>query len=351
MSEIIVIHDSFDTVGGAEHVAVIMAKIFNVPIYTTTKTTNFYDDKAEIIPLVNQEKLSSYALKEIRNARIFKRLKFNSDIILSSGDKVKFYIPSNNQKHINYTYTPPRMYYDLRDFHKQRFKFPKSVLFELFSSYQRQKINEALKNIDELLCLSEVVKDRIKKYWNIEAKIVYPPVETFKYRCKTSEGYFLYISRLSTVKRTDVVLDIFDKIDDKLVVVGKDEEEFRKRMKSMVNVDYKGQISEDEKIDLLAHCEAVIYPPIAEDFGLVPIEAFASGKPVIGVREGFTQYQIKPYINGLFIERPTPLGIKKAIKEIQRCDWSIKKIQCYAKKYDISEFKRKIKEVVQQCKK
>lgn len=349
MSEIIVLHDSFDTIGGAGYVAVTMAKIFKAPIYTTTKTTNFYDDKAGIIPLVNQEKLGSYALKEIRNARIFKRLKLNSDIILSSGDKVKFFVPSNNQKHINYTYTPPRMYYDLRDFYKQRFKFPKSVLFELFSSYQQRNIDRALKNIDELLCLSEVVKDRIKKYWNIEAKIVYPPVEISKYKCKTSEGYFLYISRLSTVKRTDVVLDVFDKIDDKLVVVGKDEEGFERRMRSMVNVDYKGQISEDEKIDLLAHCEAVIYPPIAEDFGLVPIEAFASGKPVIGVKEGYTKYQINDE-TGLFAF-PTIKSMEEAITILKKSEWNPTQIKKYANCYDISVFRKKIKEVVQQCKK
>ena len=344
MSDIVILHDSFDTIGGAEHVATTMAKIFHAPIYTTTKTTNFYDDRVQIIPLIKQGKVDNYALNQLRSARTFKKLTHDSDVILSSGDNVKFFKPDNNQKHINYTYTPPRMLYDLKEVYKLRFKFPKSVLFELFSLYQRRNINIALNNIDILLCLSEVVRDRIRKYWNMESKIVYPPIETSKYRYAESEGYFLYVSRLSRIKRTDMVLDVFDNINEKLVVVGNDEEGFERRMKGMKNVDYKGQISEDKKIDLLAHCEAVIYPSMEEDFGIVPIEAFAGGKPVIGVCEGFTKYQINSK-TGIFA-LPTIKDMKKAIIELKKSDWNSTEIRKHAKRYDISVFERELKSVV-----
>ena len=344
MNDITILHDSFDTVGGAEHVAITIAKIFHTPIYTSTKTTNFYDDQVEIIPLSNRPKVDNYALKQIRTTRTFKKLKFESDIVLSSGDNVKFFNPDNNQKHINYTYTPPRILYDLKEVYKQRFRFPKSVLFELFGLYQRRNINIALNNIDKLLCLSEVVRDRIRKYWNVESKIIYPPIETSKYKYAESEGYFLYVSRLSRIKRTDIVLGVFDNINEKLVVVGSDEEGFEERMKKMKNVDYEGRISEDEKIDLLAHCEAVIYPPMEEDFGIVPIEAFASGKPVIGVYEGFTKYQINKK-TGIFTF-PTIKNIKEAIIELKKSDWNSTEIRKHAKRYDISVFERELKSVV-----
>ena len=347
MSDIAVLYDSFDTIGGGEYVAVTMAKIFNTPIYTSTKTTNFYDDKVEIVPLV-KERTNNYVLREIRSGRAFKNLKLEHKVVLSSGDKVKFYEPQNGQNHINYTHTPQRMFYDLKPIYRQKFGFYRSIPFELFGFYWRKSIERALNNINKLLCISEVVRERIKKYWNVDAEIIHSPVETFKYKCKTSERYFLYISRLNSIKRTDIVLDTFNRINDKLVVVGKDEEGFEGRMKRMVNVDYKEEISEEEKIDLLAHCAAVIYPPMAEDFGLVPIEAFASGKPVIGVKEGFTRYQIKPYVNGLFVDRPTPLGLEKALKEFRRCCWDIKEIQDFAKKYDVREFRKKIKEAVKE---
>lgn len=345
MSEIVVLHDSFDTIGGAEHVAVTMAKIFNAPIYTTTKTTNFYDDKAEIIPLI-KEKSDNYAISEARIASVFKKLKLEHDFILSSGDKVKFYESQNGQRHINYTYTPQRMFYDLRHVYRQNFSFPKSIFFDLFGFYWRKRIKKTLKNIDRLVCISEVVKERIRKYWDIDTEVIYPPIETFRYKYKSDENYFLYISRLNSIKRIDIVVDTFKKIDEKLVVIGKDEKDFDKIMKKIPNIDYRGQVSEDEKIDLLAHCKAVIYPPKEEDFGIVPIEAFASGKPVIGVKEGFTRYQIESYINGLFMEEVTPLGLEKAIKEFERCDWNKLKIQSYAKEYDINRFMKKIRDVV-----
>jgi glycosyltransferase involved in cell wall biosynthesis len=347
MSDIVILHDSFDTVGGAEQVAIAMAKIFNVPIYTSTKTTDFYDNNVEIIPLSNQ-RTNSYGIEELRRAMLFKKLKLEEDIILSSGNKVKFYNPQNEQKHINYTYTPTRMFYDLKQVYQQSFCFPKSLLFELFGSYWRWSIKRALNNIDELLCISEVVRDRIRKYWNIESKIIYPPVDTSKYKCAASEGYFLYISRLSRIKRTDIVLDTFDKINDKLVVAGADEEGFEERMKKMNNVDYRGVISEDNKIDLLAHCEGVIYPPMEEDFGIVPIEEFASGKPVIGVYEGFTKYQINNKA-GIFV-LPTVGWIERAIDTLKKSNWNSTEIRKHALKYDVSVFEKNLKNIVGEIK-
>ena len=343
MNDIAIIHDSFDTVGGAEQVAIAMAKIFNVSIYTSTKGTDFYNDTVEIIPLSNQ-RTKSYGIEELRRARLFKKLKLEEDIIISSGNKVKFYKARNGQKHINYTYTPTRMFYDLKQVYQQSFHFPKSLLFGMFGSYWRWSIERALNNIDELLCISEVVRDRIMKYWSIDSKIIYPPIDTSKYKHADSEGYFLYISRLSKIKRTDIVLDTFDKISDKLVVAGADEEGFEERMEGMKNVDYKGVISEDEKIDLLAHCEGVIYPPMEEDFGIVPIEAFASGKPVIGVKEGFTKYQIGNE-TGLFT-LPTVGWIKRTIDMLKNMDWNSTEIREHALKYDISVFEKELKDVI-----
>ena len=345
MSEVVILHDSFDVVGGAGYVAVVMAKIFNAPIYTSTKNIDFFDDKVEIIPLI-KHRINNYAFREVRSIRAFKKLKLEHNIVLSSGDEVKFSKPQNGQRHINYTYTPPRMFYDLRHIYRYNFRFPKSVLFELFGFYWRKSIERTLNNIDTLVCLSDVVKKRIRKYWNIDTEVIYPPVEISKYKCRQHEDYFLYISRLNSIKRIDVVIDAFRDLDEKLVVVGKDEENFEGIMRKIPNIDYKARVSECEKIDLLAHCKAVIYPPTEEDFGLVPIEAFVSGKPVIGVKEGFTQYQIKPYINGLFMEGVTPLGLVKAIKEFERCDWNKVEIQSCAKEYDINRFIKKIRDVV-----
>lgn len=347
MNNTAILHDSFDTVGGAEQVAVAIAKIFNVPIYTSTKSTDFYNDVVEIIPLSNK-RTNSYGIEELRRAMLFKKLKLEEDIILSSGNKVKFYKPQTGQKHINYTYTPTRMFYDLKHKYRQKYAFPKSLLFELFGSYWRWSIERTLNNIDNLLCISEVVRDRIRKYWNTDSKIIYPPVETSKYKYADSEGYFLYISRLSRIKRTDVVLDTFDKISDKLIVAGADEEGFEGRIKKMRNVDYKGIISEDEKIDLLTHCEAVIYPPMEEDFGIVPIEAFASGKPVIGVYEGFTKYQINNE-TGLFT-LPTIRWIGRTIDMLKNIDWNSTEIREHALKYDVSVFEKELKTVVGEMK-
>jgi len=83
-----------------------------------------------------------------------------------------------------------------------------------------------------------------------------------------------------------------------------------------------------------------------EDFGIVPIEAFSSGKPVIGMNEGYTPYQINED-NGILLSQPTKEELIDAVSKIENIEWNPKKIQKTAKKYDVSEFRRKIKKVVE----
>ncbi len=202
--------------------------------------------------------------------------------------------------------------------------------------------------MDVILCNSPVVKARVEKYWEREAKIVYPPIETAKYSNREAEDFFLYISRLLQEKRADIVIKAFEKCHYKLVVVGKGMTKCEEMAKGVRNIDYKGNVSETAKIDLLSRCKAVIYPPLEEDFGLVPIEAFASGRPVIGVKEGFTKYQINKD-NRVFAE-PTPEAILKAVEEINSREWNSKYIASCAKRYDISIFIEVLKKAVRDVK-
>ena len=348
MAEIAILHDSFEAIGGAEYVAVTIAKIFNAPIYTSTKTIDFYDNEAEIIPLITQ-RTNSYPIEEVRKAITFQKLRLRHEIVISSMDKVKFYKPQDGQKHINYTYTPPRMFYDLKHVYRDLVRFHMSVPFELYCFCWNRALKRALNNIDEFLCISEVVEERMRRYWKVNAEVLYPPVETSKYECKPAEDFFLYIGRLNPVKRIDIVIDAFRNLDEKLVVIGQDRGNYSEQMEKIANIDYKGEVDDEQKIDLLSRCKGVIYPPMEEDFGLVPIEAFASGKPVIGVKEGYTAYQIQPYKNGLFIE-PTMIDIIRAVKELKEIAWDSGEIEKYARQYDLSVFSRRIKEIVKAVK-
>ena len=361
--KIAVLHDRFLELGGGEFVSSEIAKTLQAPLYTpyvTSEAKSFTKDCKFV--LFQQDKyLNSWYSKLIHREVIetaliafdFEQLDLSKyDVIFSSGVLSRSYIPTPDQYVINYMHSPPRWLYDI---HRERINLLKwyqpKLLAKFWSQWWRTWDLTVDRYIDKYVTNSEVTQARIKRYFGRDSEIIYPPVYTQKYKWNSDKGYFLTISRSNPEKRLDVIIKAFRDIPEKeLYVVGSGTERYKNLAKGCTNVKFLGSVSEMQKQELLSNCSALISIPMNEDFGIVPIEAFASGKPVIVVYEGFTKYQIKPYVNGLFVERPTPLGLEKAIKEFQRCDWDIKEIQRSAEKYDVKEFRKKIRSVVGEVK-
>lgn len=355
----VVLHDRFLEIGGGEFASSEISKILRAPLYTPyiTPEAENLTKGCNIISFKQDKYLSSWYSKLIHRELIetaliafdFEQLDLSEyDIIFSSGVLSRSYIPKSDQYVINYMYSPPRWLYDI---HRERINMLKwyqpKLLAKIWAQWWRVQDLATNNYIDKFIAISEVVQSRIRRYYNRDSQVIYPPVFTEKYKWRDNKEYFLSISRSNPEKRLDVIIKAFRDLPKKeLYVVGSGTERYKNLAKGCTNVKFLGSVSEKQKQDLLSKCSGLISIPMNEDFGLVPVEAFASGKPVIGVKEGFTAYQIKPYVNGLFVERPTPLGLEKAIKEFQRCDWDVKEIQSHAKKYDISEFTKEIKAVV-----
>ena len=361
--KIAVLHDKFGEFGGGEFVSSEIAKTLQAPLYTpyVASDAKSFTKGCDVISFKQDKYLNSWYTKIIHRELIetaliafdFEQLDLSEyDLVFSSGVLSRSYIPTPDQYVINYMHSPPRWLYDL---YRQRINmlrwYQPKLLAKFWFQWWRTWDLTVDKYIDKYVTNSGVTQKRIRRYFGRDSQVIYPPVFTQNYKWKNDEGYFLTISRSNPEKRLDVIIKVFrDLPNEKLYVAGSGTEKYKNLAKRCTNIRFLGSVSESQKQKLLSNCSALISIPMEEDFGISVIESFASGKPVIGVKEGFTQYQIDPYINGLFVERPTPLGLEKAIKEFQRCDWDIKEIQGFVKKYDISEFRKKIKEVVQQCK-
>lgn len=172
---------------------------------------------------------------------------------------------------------------------------------------------------------------------------MYPPIEFEKYKSKESEDFYLFIGRLWNEKRPEEAIKGCIKAERKIVVIGSGylEKNLRNKYGNNPLVEIKGFVSEEEKIDLLARCKAVIYPCIAEDFGIVPIEAFASGKPVIADNSGFPPYVVNEE-RGIITDCSNPEKIAKAIEELEKKEYDSGKIREFAKRFDFSAFKEKL---------
>jgi len=352
--KIVVIHDRIpNQIRGGERVAIEIAKTLNASLYTSYIDTK-YDGNVNIIPFKQDKYVNSWYHRLIRREVIettlipfdFEQLDLAEyDIVFSSAVLSRSYIPTIDQYTINYLHSPPRWLYDL---HRVRINMlnPKLRLFAKFwSQWWRTWDLTVDKYIDKYIANSEVVQKRIKRYYNRESEVIYPPVYTKDYKWNNDERYFLSISGLYPEKRIDVLINAFrDTPEKELRIVGTGMN-YKKLAKGCSNIKFLGSVPEEEKMELLSNCTALISIPMDEDFGIIPIESFASGKPVIGVKEGFTQYQINSYKNGIFVDEPTPLALAKVLKDFDRHDWDIKDIQASAKKYDVEIFRRKIKSV------
>jgi glycosyltransferase involved in cell wall biosynthesis len=147
----------------------------------------------------------------------------------------------------------------------------------------RQTLGEA----QRLFAISGNVADRLARSLGLEAEVVLPPPQLLDYRCEGFEDFVLSVGRLDRAKRVDLLLEAAAEDPSLRVVVAGDGPD-RERLEQVAaaleldgRVDFRGRVDADELADLYAHCGAVYYAPVDEDFGMVPYEAFLSGKPVV----------------------------------------------------------------------
>ena len=360
MKKIAVLHDRIpEQIGGGEYVATEIAKCLKASLYTPyiSAEAKAYTKDIDIISFKQYKYVNSFYSKLIHREFIetalicfdFEQLDLSQyDLIFSSGVLSRSYIPTPEQYVINYMHSPPRWLYDI---HRERMNmlswWQPQLLAKFWAQYWRTWDLTVNNYINQYVCNSQITQSRIKRYFGRESEIISPPIYVKNYKWEDNCNYFLMINRLYPEKRVDIAIKAFKEIpNEQLYIIGTGNNRYQKLAKGCKNIKFLGQVSEKQKQILLSNCSALISIPMSEDFGIAPIEAFASGKPVIGVREGFTAYQIKTYENGLFVSRPTSIGLQKAVKEFQSCKWYVEKIQDCAKQYDVSVFREKIKEVV-----
>jgi len=357
MRKVAILHDCFLGYGGATYDVEQMALALDAPIYTAYMKDIVLDENVKVTPFKQHKYLDSFYSRFLQNAAIqmlllksdFQKLKLNGyDVVISSGILSRAYKPTKGQYTINYPRSPPRWLYDLHDYHMSSFNPIKRMLAEIYCWCFKRWDVSVLNNIDLIVANSEVVQKRIKRYWNRDSVIIYPPVEISKYRHKDDEEYYLSLGRLDKLKRIDLIITVFKKLDYKLKIAGAglDEERLKTLAEGCDNIEFCGFVDEEDKIDLLSRCKGLVFTAMNEDFGLVVVEALASGKPVITVNEGYPPHIIKSEVNGLIIE-PTVESLSQAISRCEQVKWDPDKIRESVKKYDVKRFRKEWKNLIE----
>lgn len=192
-------------------------------------------------------------------------------------------------KTIFYCHTPIRNAYDLYDYYISRMPWWKAFAYWLFCKLIRFNYERDLKKIDVIVTNSKNTQARIKKYLKRDSIVVYPPINTEKFKWLGQKDYYLSYSRVDLVKRVTDIAEAFKKMPDKKLIIastGTEVERLEEIIKDAPNIEYVGRVSDDKLRELVGNCIANVYIPRDEDFGMTPLEGMSAGKPCLGVNEG-----------------------------------------------------------------
>ena len=353
--KIAIVHDYLFTKGGGERVVLALAKRFKAPIYTTT----YLPDKT--YPEFKKLKIFSQPVKFLKSPLLqteasfkFRRLDLSQyDLIISSGNWAKHVgIRENNHPQIHYEHTPVRAFYDLYENTKNRLSFIQRQIFEACVWYMKKLDQKTIKKIDKIVTNSQNTRNRIQKFYNRDAEVIYPPVDIEKFKYKPNENYFLSVQRIVPEKRIEIQLDVFRKLpNEELLIVGKPSEAYMSYFEKIKkdapkNVEFLGSVSDNKLIDLYAKSKAVIQTSIDEDFGIVPVEAMASGKPCLAVNEGGFRETIINEKTGLLIDKPYVKNFVDVIKNFDKYNFDHKICRRRAEEFSEDNFIMKMEEAI-----
>lgn len=202
----------------------------------------------------------------------------------------------------------------------------------------------AAKRPDIFVANSQNAKKRIKKFYRRDAAVIYPPVNIKKFRIAPANkigDYFLFVSRLIPYKKADLVVSAFNKLGLPLKIAGDGPEKRKLAAMAKKNVEILGYVDEKKLVSLLSHCRAFIFPA-EEDFGIAPVEAMASGRPVIAYRKGGVLETVVEGSTGIFFNKQTTGSLIGALKKFEKFEFSFDPCiaRKQARKFSLKRYKK-----------
>ena len=351
--KIALVHDHLAQDGGAEQVVKVLKEFFpQAPIFTLIfdrrRTNNFFHDQdvrtsfLQNIPL-GVSKYQWYLSLMPLATENYNLMDY--DVVISSASSfAKGVITRPDSVHICYCHTPTRfLWMDTYFYIKElRVNSVIKLILPLTLRKLRQWDRLAADRVDYFVANSQTVKNRIKKYYNRNSEVIYPPVAVEEFFISNHpKKYYLAGGRLVPYKRVDLAVRAFSRLGIPLKVFGIGPElKILKRM-AKPNVQFLGKIDDATKKPLFANCIAYLNPQ-EEDFGITAIEAMASGRPVIAYRAGGATETVKEGLSGEFFDEQIWEELADRIIRFEPQRYNPMQIKEYAQQFSLETFKQKI---------
>ncbi|HVT00636.1 MAG TPA: glycosyltransferase [Patescibacteria group bacterium] len=368
--KVALVYDRVNKWGGAERVIIALRKIFPDSILYTSVYKNDRASWAKKIPVVNsflqKIPLASTHHESIAPLMPFAFESFNFekfDLVISvTSEAGKGIITKPGTYHISIILTPTRY---LWSGYEEYFSDQTLRLISLpFVMYLRFWDKIAARRPDKIVGISETVRRRIKKYYDLDSDIIYPPlmIKPIKKGLKIKDkrlmnkknhqssiinhkSYFLVVSRLVPYKKVELAIKAANKLGLKLIVIGSGSEYAKLEKIAGNTVEMIKYVSDQDLKHYYANAKALIFPGV-EDFGLVMVEANASGIPVIAYRGGGAEEIVIEGKTGEFFDKQTVAALSEVLKSFKASRYNSSDCRRNAKRFSFEQFEKKILSIV-----
>lgn len=358
--KVALVHDFLLKLGGAERVLKVFSEMFpDAPIFTL-----LYDEssvgkvfpKDRVIPshlqnypkfLRKKHRLFTHKMPEAIESFDFSEF----DLVLSSSSAFAhgIIVPSK-VKHICYCHSPMRYAWDHSSEYLEENGISglKKVVYSVLIKKLREWDFLAANRPDRYISNSDNVAKRLKKYYKTDSNVVYPPVDVHKFKVGSGNSdYFLIVSTLAPYKKIDLAVQLFNKIGRKLVIVGDGSHASYLKAIAAPNVEFLGFKNDSEVVSYMENCRALIFPG-EEDFGIVPVEAMACGKPVLAYGKGGALESVIAGETGELFYEPTVSSMEDGLARLIRNEKTYKplSIRRHANTFERDIFEKNIKKEI-----
>ncbi len=343
---VVLCHDWLTGMRGGERVLEILCQAFpEAPIFT------LIHHRAAVSETINRHPIHTSWLQQVPGIQKHYRhllplfpsaiQSFNvpeADLLISTSHCVAKSLRARpGTPHLCYCFTPMRYAWL---FHNEYLDNPaKRLLAKPFLAWLRRWDRATASRVTRFVAISNHVKDRINRFYDREADVVHPPVDLERWTPDHRKPleFDLIASALVPYKKLDLAVTVYTRLGYPLKIVGVGSEMPRLRALAGPNIEFLGWQADERLLELYRSCRALIFPG-EEDFGIVPLEAQACGRPVLAYGKGGALETVKDGVSGLFFEAQTPESLTAAITRCAAHSWDSRAIRAHAETFGIPAF-------------
>lgn len=349
-------HDWLTGMRGGERVLEILCEGFpGAPIHTLMHNPVAMSD------IINSHQIKTSWLQGIPNiTKLYRHLlplfpptigtmkRPDCELLISTSHCVAKSLRTNpNTKHICYCFTPMRYawtFYDEYFGHSRARALAARVMLPILRDWDKRTASR----VDRFIAISKHVQKRINSFYERDADMVYPPVDTERYTpiADTGGDFDLIVSALVPYKRIDLAVQAYGQIGYPLKIVGSGSEGNALKEMAAPNVEFLGWESDERILALYRACRMLIFPG-EEDFGIVPVEAQACGRPVVAYAKGGAMETVVDGVSGVFFKEQSVASLTEAIERCADSAWNRDAIRANAERFSTQNFINGMAESIQ----